>query len=319
MAMKSISAIKSGFARTISAWKSIIIFWLISLIIAAMIVTPVRSGLKAALGKSLITDQLAQGINIEVIGDLGQATKTIASALSSGILMLLIVSVIVNIFLAGGVFDAVRKRNERPSGEDFFRACAGNFWSFAVIMLLFYLITIALLVVVVVVPVSMAANSENAPEGITFKMLRRSGVLFIALLAMVNLAADFARAWQAAHSGKAGIRAFGFGFGSTFRTFLSSFPLMLFIFILHAVTTLLIFRIVAGFAPAGAGGLILMFIMSQLTILLNVFIKVLRYASVTSLMEMIPKKSTQPVEIKDNKVVNQVQELLVEPNTETYG
>jgi hypothetical protein len=284
--MKPVSALKSGLTRSLAAWKSILIFWFISLIMAALIVSPVRSILKASLSKSAITDQIAQGINMDVFGDMGPALKSMIAVLSSGIMFMILLSVLINIFLTGGIFDAVKRQKAKPTLEEFFRACARNFRPFAVIMLLLYVISLAMLAITVVFPVSIAANSETAPEGIVVDILRVSGIVFLVLLAIINLAADYARAWQAERESSAGIKAFGFGFSKSFKTFLSSFPLMIFIFILQAATVYFIYRIMAGFAPLRAGGPILMFIVSQLTILLSIFIKVLRYASVTSLMEL---------------------------------
>ena len=98
-----------------------------------------------------------------------------------------------------------------------------------------YLIVILLIIIVIVVPVSVAGKAESAPEGIVFKTLVISCSIFLLFMSLILLVADYARAWQASRTQNACFRALGFGFSQTFRTFLSSYPLIITLLIIQAL------------------------------------------------------------------------------------
>jgi hypothetical protein len=241
--------------------------------------------MKAAFGKSMVIEKLMDGINVDVIGDLGKNLHSIASSLFSGILLLSLVTILINVFITGGLFDSVKAGSGRFTSENFFRASAKNFWSFIVLSGILYLIAVLLIIIVIVVPVSIAGKAESAPEGIVFKTLVISGSIFLLLLSLILLVADYARAWQASREQNACFRALGFGFSQTFRTFLSSYPLIIILLIMQALPAWGVIKLIAGYTPVTGGGIFLLFIISQLNIMLKIFLKVLRFGSITSLME----------------------------------
>ena len=104
-------------------------------------------------------------------------------------------------------------------------------------------------------------------------------------MSLIFLVADYARAWQASHAQNACFRALGFGFSQTFRTFLSSFPLIIILLIFQALPAWVVIKLIAGYTPVTGGGVMLLLLFSQLLLILKIFLKALRYGSVTSLME----------------------------------
>jgi hypothetical protein len=283
--MKLILAIKTGFSRSVKSWKGILIFWVVSFFSVSLIVAPLKAGLKSSLGSSMITEKLMKGIDIDVLGDLGVNLHSMYSSLTAGLLILSVVAVLLNIFITGGLFDSVKNGSSGFLSENFFRASAKNFWSYMIIALMLYLIIIALIIIVVVIPVSVVSNSDSAPEGIVFKVLFISVSVFMLAMTLILLAGDYARAWKAVHPGNSGFKAIGFGFSQTFKTFLSSFPLMLIMLVLQGIVTWVMIKIIAGIVPVRGGGVLVLFLISQVIFFLKLFIKVLRYGSVTSLME----------------------------------
>ena len=289
--MKIILAIKSGIARTIPAWKPVLITWVISLILSWMIVVPVKAGFKAVLGKSMITEKLMNGLNIDVLGDLGANLHSMLSSMVSGLMILSLAAIVTGVFLAGGLFDSVKQGYEKFNPGSFFMACARNFWSFFIIMIIVYLIIVVFILAVVVLPVSIASNSVSAPEGITFRVARISLAAFIAGSAIFFLVADYARAWQARQPVNRAFRALGNGFSHTFGSFLSSFPLMIIMLLLQALILWCAYKLMTGYTPSSGGGVLLLFIVSQLIFIVRIFFKVLRYASLTSLLELKQTKN----------------------------
>jgi len=289
--MKIILAIKSGLARSVNAWKGILIYWLVSLVMVSFLVIPLKASLKAALGKSMVTEKLAGGINFDVLGDFGSVLNSMASSLFAGIMLLVLVAVLVNIFIAGGIFGAIRNSTVKVTSVEFFSASAKNFWSYLVISVILYLIAIVMIICIVVLPVSIAANADSAPEGTTFKILVISGSLFVLAISILLLVADYSRAWQAVRTENACFKALGFGFSQTFRTFVPSFGLMLIIIILQGLVAMCVMKIIALYTPSSGSGVLFLFLISQLLFMLKIFLKVMRYGSVTSLMEQNPVKA----------------------------
>jgi len=283
--MKIILAIKSGFSRSLRSWKGILVFWILSFVTVSLLVLPLKAGLNAAFGSSMITEKLINGINLDVLGDLGRNLHSMGSSLLSGTILLCIVAILTDTFIAGGLFESVRSGNDRLSGENFFRASGKNFLPFLIVSLILSLILICLIVLVLVVPVSVAANAESAPEGTIFRTLAVSCPVFIVAASIIMLVADYARAWQAARVQNAGFKALGFGFSKTFSTFFTSFVLMILLLIIQALPGLAIAAIITGYTPSTGGGVFLLFVLSQLLIITRIFLKVVRYGSVTALME----------------------------------
>ncbi|MBK7713387.1 MAG: hypothetical protein IPJ37_22505 [Bacteroidales bacterium] len=283
--MKLAYAIKTGLSRSLKAWKGIIVFWLISIFMVSFLVVPFKAGMKAVLGKSMITEKLTEGLNLDVLGDFGTNFTSMGASLFSGVLVLALAAILVNIFITGGFFNSVKSSDLKGTYQEFFRASAKNFWPFLVISSILYIIALLLIIVIIVVPVSIAGNAESAPEGIIFKTLAISGSVFILAISIVFLVADYARAWQAARAESAGFKALGFGFRQTFRTFFQSLGLMLLIIVLQVLVAWCVMKIIAIYTPSRGAGVFLLFIVSQLLLVVKILIKVLRYASVSSLME----------------------------------
>jgi hypothetical protein len=238
--------------------------------------------------------------------------------LFSGILLLSLVSIITNSFITGGLFDSVRSGNDKHGHENFFRASGKNFWPFLLVSIILYIILVCLIILIIVVPVSVAANAESAPEGILFRILAVSILVFIIAASIIFLVADYARAWQAARLKNAGFKALGFGFSMTFSTFLTSLGLMILLLIIQAVPGLVIVSIIAGYTPSTGSGVFLLFVLSQLMIISRIFLRVVRYGSITALMELNFTREPPVSGDTENSAAPVPQNLQLDFNTESY-
>jgi hypothetical protein len=104
-------------------------------------------------------------------------------------------------------------------------------------------------------------------------------------MSIIFLVADYARAWQASRTQSACFKALGFGFSQTFRTFFSSFVLMIMMILFQALLGWVVLKLIAGYTPVTGGRVFLLFAVSQLLFVFKIFLKAMRYGSVTSLME----------------------------------
>jgi len=296
--MKIFKALASGFCRTLKAWKGIVLIWFGSLLTVSLIVIPMKGFLKSGFGGSMITERLKDGIDIEVLGDLGAGFRNLMSSLPSGLLFLVLISIVLYAFLTGGIFDVQKGSSLKFSGSDFFRACAKNFWPFLVISIIVSTIIMVLFVLIFVLPVSFVAQSGSGSEKAPFMTAVISGTIFLALSLIFVLVADYARAWQAASDKPDCFKAIGFGFTRTFGTFLSSFPVILIITAVQICFTWAVFSFVGRWTPDTGGGVFLLFLLSQLLFYIKSALKVWRYGSVTALKEI------RDIEYQEKNVVN---------------
>jgi len=304
--MKIFTHLKSGVVRSLKAWKGVLVIWLLILFLISLLALPVKSGMKSMLGSSMVTELFAETINIDVITDLITGIGVIIPVLTIGFILVIFLGFILNVFFTGGLFSILDNKGETKAMSRFFAGAAANFWSFLVIILT----TIAMLMfsasLIGGIPMLIISGGESGTSepGSMGKMIKISLIVLAIILPVFLLVADYARAWQVNHPEKKPFKAIGFGFSKTFRTFLTSYPMML---ILVAVQT--------GFGafaaskllsakPDTGGAVFLFFILAQILFILKILLRAWRYGSVTSAMEEVtdvkvvsPGQSVQAAEL----------------------
>jgi hypothetical protein len=284
--MKILTSLKAGFKRSVRSGKGIILIWLVSLILVSLVAIPMKSALKADLGSSMITEKMTKGINIEVFADLGTNLKNLVSYFSGGLFIVIIVVFFMNSFLSGGLFNCLRSTADTFSYSEFFRTSAKYFWSFTIISVVLSLIILFAAIILIIIPVSIVSNAEVSSEGLLFKTAVVSISSFLLVLAILYIVADYARAWQVSNEKIACFKALGFGFRHSIKTFFSSYPLMLILSSGQLVYAWFALSFLQGLKPGSETGIIFLFLVAQLLFIFKLFLKVLRYGSLTNLMEI---------------------------------
>lgn len=283
--MKILNSLWSGLKRSVKAWKGVLIVWLVSLLLVSMVALPMKSALSAGLGNSTISEQLKNGINVEVFADLSANFRSLTSYFSKGLMMIIFAGFIVNSFLAGGLFNSLRKDSGKFSSQEFFRISAKKFWPFILITLIMSLLIVTLSVFIIVIPVSLISMAGKTSEVIIYNSAVLLASLFLFTVIILLIAADYARAWQVSHDNYGCFRAISFGFRQTFRTFFSSYPVMLIIMIIQFLYMWMVIKILQGIKPQTETGIIILFLLSQILFTGKLFLKAFRYGSITALME----------------------------------
>src|SRR5512135_209203 len=132
--MKILLAMRTSVTRSLASWKGVLVIWLVSLMLVSLVVIPIKGVLKSGLGNSMITEKLAEGIDLDVFTDLGMTTKNLVASFGSGLIIAVFVSFLVNAFITGGLFESLRASHGKFSFSEFYRASAGNFFRFLVIL-----------------------------------------------------------------------------------------------------------------------------------------------------------------------------------------
>jgi hypothetical protein len=288
--MSILNPIISGAVRSVKSIKGVLAIWLSTFFIVCLVAMPMKSSVNSVLGRSMITEKLTGGINIDVITDFGANFKTIISALSSGIFLLILFGFIMNVFFNGGLFTTLRNSEEKYSSSQFFRGAGRNFWSFLAITGIISLIIFILAFLIFGIALWLAGSSETAPEGARYKAAILGGIILVVILPVFLLVVDYARVWQVTCSKPAVFKAIGVGFKQTFSHFLSSYPVMLVMIIIQALFSWFVLKFITGMGPQTTGGIFLLFLLSQFLFILKIFLRVWRYGSVTSMYGDHPVK-----------------------------
>jgi hypothetical protein len=222
---------------------------------------------------------------------------------------------VVTVFLAGGLFNEVKKGTLKTTFGDFFSASAKKFLSFFIISVIIYIIAIGLIIFIIIIPVSIAATSNSPTEGLVFRTLAISGSVFVPALAILFLSADYARAWQSVRDENASFKALGFGFSQTFSNFFPSFTLMIIMIFFQLILAFGVLKVIAVFSPSTGKEVFLLNVGLQLLFVLKIFLKVMRYASVTSLMEQNQAKVPEQFVNPSDSVYEVPQDIYMEIKT----
>jgi hypothetical protein len=289
--MKIFTSLKSGFYRAIRSWKGVLVVWFALFLLVLVFICPFRGSLNSAFGNSMITEKLKDGFDIEVFADLGSTLKSLMSFFTAGFFVVYLIGFVMNAFLSAGLFGSVRNENRKYSSQEFFRSASKNFWSFLIISLIIDVIIYFLSVLFFGLPIALADTSETLSEGTILKIVIIAIVLYLLLLPVFLLTADYARAWKSANENGSGFKATGVGFGRTFKYFFQSYIMMVLLILAQVALGLVILLILPGWEPVTGGGVFLLLIISQLLLFARLLLKTWRYASITSMMEEFTKSA----------------------------
>jgi hypothetical protein len=283
--MKIFSSLRSGLLRALKSWKGVLIAWFSLFILVLVFIYPLRNSLNSAFGRSMITEKLADGFDIEVFADLGSALKSLLSFFTAGFMFVCLIGFVMNAFLTAGLFGSVGKLSGKFSSQEFFRAGSKNFWSFLIISLIITVIIYFLMGLLVGVPLTIVKLSETISEKTAFTIVFTAIVFSLLLLPVFFLVADYARAWKSANENESCFKAIGVGFSCAFNNFRTSYKMMILLILAQVILGIFIMLVLPAWKPVTGTGVFLLLIISQLMLYARLLLKTWRYASVTSLME----------------------------------
>jgi hypothetical protein len=192
---------------------------------------------------------------------------------------------LLNVFFNGGLFTTLRNQEEKYSSSQFFRGAGTRFWSFLLISVIMSLIILLLLIISFTIPSLITGNPDSRPEGASYKAAIMGGIIFLVILPVFLLVADYARIWQVSVPKSDGFKAIGVGFKQTFRHLFSSYPVMLFNILIQALFAWFVLKFISGKGPQTGGGIFLLFLLSQFFYIIRICLRVWRYGSVTAMYE----------------------------------
>ncbi|HQG56550.1 MAG TPA: hypothetical protein PK496_06025 [Bacteroidales bacterium] len=281
--MKILLNLLSGLMRSVRIWKWILAVWLATLLLVTLFTFPLKTGINATLGSSMITEKIAAGHFFDVIANDGFNLQTVLAIFFSGLFLVVFAGSILNIFFAGGLFNVLKEDGRRRRATDFFGGAGSNFWSFLVISIISFSVIFLLALIVAGIPAIIAVSSDS--DLILSKTMKIASVILMILIPVVVIAADYARAWQVTSNEKNAFRAFGKGIKLMFRSFFVSYISVALILVINLLFSFFAVKGLLYAKASGGGAILLLFLCGQTLAIIKIFIRSWRYGVVTSLYE----------------------------------
>lgn len=295
--MKIINSLKSGLNRAFRVRTAVLLTWLSFFLLSILLIYPLRASLGSAFGSSMITERLADGLDIEVFSDLGDTGKILISFLASGVILTFLVAFILNAFLTGGLFGIMGKASGKFSAREFFRSAAGNFFPFLGITFVLTVIAAFVFMILILIPIGISSSSDNMNGGPKpFIPVTVAALLFL-VIPVLLLVADYSRAWRASRDEGSCFAALGYGLRRTFSKFRRSYLLMVILILVQMLLLFVVFLMLPAWRPSTGGGVSLMLIVTQFLLILRLFLKTWRYGSVTAMMESLEEVKHQEPQV----------------------
>jgi hypothetical protein len=109
--------------------------------------------------------------------------------------------------------------------------------------------------------------------------------LFVLILPVFLLGADFARSWKTVTGKVSFFGAIGAGFRLAFGKFRTSYFLMLFMLVIQGLILLVVLKFIPAWHPSTPLAMFFLFLISQFSFFVKLLFRTWRYAGVTSIME----------------------------------
>jgi len=225
---------------------------------------------------------LSRGFDISFWLDMMPDLANILASFSIGLILFIAVSLLLNIFLSGGLFDNLRADNCKYGARDFFSASAKLFFPFLWVSILVILIILATAFIIIGIPL-IAMKSAGGDEVLIMKIMNILKYVIALMIIIYLLVADYARAWLAASDRRNVFKAVGYGFKATFSSFVNSILFMLFAVGLQVAYSMGAAKLYGVIEPQSGNGLFILFLVSQILIILRIYFRAYRYAGITAL------------------------------------
>ena len=277
--MSLFKTLTKGAAMTASSYRLILLIWVTTLIVVAAVGFPLKSFLNIIFGHSLAMERFADGFDLGLTGDIGRPFTGLTAAAAAGAILLSLAGFVIMTFFTGGLFQRFATAWGGLKVSEFLRASAKNFIPFLKISLLMIFITGAYTLILIGVPlIVIAASSGSEMDGM--------GLIypFVAIWALGIpiwlFVADASRRWMAATGSRRIFRAVVAGFRALKERFWLSYSTVLIILLANCVFVAIATWIAALATPGRGMMIFLFFILTQVLVIIRIFIKAWRFASV---------------------------------------
>ena len=119
--MNILNAFSNGFRRSGSEIKMALVIYVLNLLLAIPLALAFRSALAAGFGMSLAQEQLMQGLDFTAFQDFMRANGERLLTVINQMLSFLILSMLLQTFLAGGILSVLQDNERKFAASTFFK------------------------------------------------------------------------------------------------------------------------------------------------------------------------------------------------------
>jgi hypothetical protein len=279
--MNILQAFATGFRRAMSEWKMILLLYVANFLIALPLAMAFRSNLASGLGQSMDSSNLMQGLDFSVMLDFLNQHRDGIRAIMQQIFWVVLLYMLINTLLAGGILTVVRDKKEKFSASAFFGGCGAYFLRFLRLFLIFGILLVVVLSIAGGVLGGIGNSiTDNSTSELTDFWMRIATLLVVSLVAMlIIMIADYAKIIVVAHDEHSMLKTAWRSTKLVSRYFLRTIGLQL------LLVALFIIYISLDLAIGMASGMtiLLMFLIQQLFIVSKAWTRVFFFAGELSL------------------------------------
>lgn len=290
--MSIIHAFSTGFRRATSEPKMIFVLYLVNLLLAIPLALAFRSVLIAGFGASLAPAQVMASLDFTVFQDFMNLNAANVQTVFGQVLSFLLLSMLLQTFLAGGILTVLQDQEKKYSSSSFFKGCGTYFFRFFRLFLLFgvLLLVVALLVGGIVIALS-EGMTENATSEVTELWIRIAAIaLFFLPLMLILMAADYAKIHFVLHDERSAFRSCGKGFAFVFRRFFPALGLELLMLLIAIILFAIYFWLDLSIGMTTTATILVMFVVQQLFMMLRAWTKVFFFAGEITLYRSLQRQ-----------------------------
>ncbi|MGH7599635.1 MAG: hypothetical protein ACREOI_25040 [bacterium] len=311
--MTIFSAIRDGLRRAGASPMLIVWLWLMNFAAAIPLTMVMSDQIESAIGASLVHEKLRAGFNIDWYEEFAEAANDLGKTFSpavigagpflgnleawlngslftgfTGIVGMGIGYMLLWAFLLGGVLDRFAHAQENLTAERFFSASGRYFLRFLFLMAfswIFYFLVLKLISPSLFSAIA-SATRDTTVERTVFFLTAGAFVIVALLLAVVNMAFDYAKISTVLHDHRNMLAAAGQGFRFVFAHPAKTFGLYLILGI-AALAFLGLYALIApGANQASAVGIILAFAVGQIFLIIKLITRLTFFGGQMALYEV---------------------------------
>lgn len=190
--MKILSSLKSGLNCTILNHKIIWLLYAAPFLIAFAAALPITSLLEESVGNSMLISDLVVGFNYEFLNDFKNNYAFALNPLVNQSLFLMILFLLFQIFISGGIISVYLKNSKIWEGELFWSRAAQFFWRILRLFVFFSILQILILILFLGIYYFFVSNNFKNESMIVY-YLKIIAPFYIFLVTIVLMIQDLTR------------------------------------------------------------------------------------------------------------------------------
>jgi len=273
--------LKEGLSRPLRQYKLIIYLWVMNLLFSLIIVFPYFLFMKSWFGGSMSGELMLQKFSPLWLTDLVHLLKPFTLFISALIFILIILYLILQIFIKGGIIGVLNDFQEDISLQNFFGYCGKYFGRF----LRLFLISIPVYLIAIGIPaaiiskVGLVFTKEALNAWPSFILYDVKLLAYIIIFTIINMVFDYAKIRVVATGNKSTLKETWSALKFVFRNFFKAWGIYWLLVLFFATGVFAYMEIEQALPANHLIFILIVFVLQQVFFLFRLWIKTVFYAS----------------------------------------